>query len=248
MSRCDNLYGLCVKLVSTTASFRNPNAQLYHETLPLPSPSGLVGIAGAAMGLPFAETLSYFKENKILVGCKGKNIGTARDLWNYNKIKSKEVIKDIIMREFLYRMNLTLYYASNDKILIEKLYNSFINPVFSLTLGNSDDIAKIINVNMVENVTKKRSLSQLHETWIYQDCSQNYSFDWEEIRKIPVCKSIQPPIVRKLPTNYKFNKNGSREAIDYVDVTYLNPYTCINTDVEVYLFKNQVVSLYPYDI
>lgn len=248
MNKDDKLNGLCVKLISTTASFRNPSAQLYHETLPLPSPSALVGIAGAAMGLSFEEALTYFRENKILVGCRGNYKGRARDLWNYNKIKSKKIIKDIIVREFLYQMDITLYYASSDVELIKKFYYSFSNPVFSLTLGNSDDIAKIKNIDIVYNIEKEKSNLNLHETWIYKDCSQAYNFDWDEIKRTSICKSIQPPVMIKLPTNYKFNKNGSREANIYIDATYLNPYTKITSDVEVYSFKDQAVPLYSYDI
>jgi len=33
------MYGLIVTLYAKTASFRDPGAQLYHETMPLPPPS-----------------------------------------------------------------------------------------------------------------------------------------------------------------------------------------------------------------
>ena len=55
--------GLMVKLYAKTASFRDPGAQLYHDTMPLPLPSTIVGIAGAALGLSFDDALSFFKKN-----------------------------------------------------------------------------------------------------------------------------------------------------------------------------------------
>ena len=116
----------------------------YHETLPLPPPSTLLGVAGAAIGKSFEETLSFFKQHHIGVGCIGNHQGRGSDLWNYTKLKSGgKAEKDIVIREFLYGFQGELYYICEDEKIGKELYNAFLSPFYGLTLGNSDDLIKI---------------------------------------------------------------------------------------------------------
>ncbi len=79
--------GIIILFHAMTASFRDPNTHLYQETMPMPPPTTIVGICGAALGLEFKDAMEYFKTNEIAVGCRAKSQGFGKDLWNYSKIK-----------------------------------------------------------------------------------------------------------------------------------------------------------------
>lgn len=241
------MYGICINLRSTTASYRDSSSQLYHETLPLPTPTTMVGLAGAAMGMNNQDAMDYFKKNEIMVGCRGSNKGMFRDLWNYNKIKGKKnVIKDIIVREYLYDNEIQIYFSSENKEAIDFLKNSMEKPVYAITLGNSDDLACIRKINYYEDIKPIMVKDGLQSTWIFKDCYSKVSVDWDEVSKLPVYKSLQPPLIKRLPTVFSFDKNGVRSGSVYTTMTYLNKHSVLDEEIEVYKFDDDNVPLYSY--
>ena len=70
-----------------TASFRVPETHTFHQTLPLPPRTTIVGVLGAAMGLEFMEAMSWVDKNEIWVGIRGKATGFMRDFWSFDKLK-----------------------------------------------------------------------------------------------------------------------------------------------------------------
>lgn len=241
------MYGLVVKLRGSTASYREPNAQLYHETLPLPTPTTLVGIGGAALGLSMEEALAYFKDNTIHVGCQGTHEGKGKDLWNYNKIKQGgKVDKDIIMREFLYDIHITLYYSSCHQDAIDKLAAGFLNPIYAITLGSSDDLVSILTVARVNSVEEKAS-KDIKRTWVYDVHRPSINIDWDYINNVTLTETIQPPMIKNIPVDFTFEADGARKASKHIHIAYMNPHTILDEDVRVYKFSEDVMlPLYGY--
>ena len=132
-----------VEIKTQTATFRNSEFQNFHKTLPLPPPTTLVGLAGAAMGLSPAASQRFFEESDFEIGVYCKNYGITTDLWKYNDFNERS----IILKEILFQNNIILVYGSEDISKIDNLIGSFYNPVFCLTMGNSDSLAKIVTVN-----------------------------------------------------------------------------------------------------
>lgn len=234
--------GLMLKLYAKTASFRDPGAQLYHDTVPLPPPSTIVGIAGAALGLSFEDALSFFKENKIKVGCTGKSGGKGRDLWNYIKIKSKDFTHAIILRNFLYDIAVNIFYACEENEVILKLYNAFSDPVYALTLGNSDELAKVCCLNIFENI-KIEQRNVLKNTWAPGDLSKKLKIDWDTVKKSKVNITLEPLVVKNLPCDFETDNKGVRKATKYKDITFIGENHLLQTETDTFLFADQCVPM-----
>lgn len=240
--------GISVSLLAETASFRDPGAQLYHSSLGLPPYFTIVGIAGAALGKSFDEAVKYFEENKIYVGVYGKSAGNGKDLWNYQKVvSSKPVGKDIIVREFLYRLNVSLVYAAADIEIIYQLREAFLNPCYALSLGTSDELAKVVKVSDVVEV-QEVEVEKVYNTVIAGDLSGQFELDWETIRKMPLKKTIKAPSVKKLPVRFSFNSEGVRKASEYATFTFLEEGLIeLKNKIKAYRVVETVVPLFGLD-
>lgn len=236
------MYGLMVELYAKTASFRDPGAQLYHETLPLPPPSTIVGIAGAALGLPFEEVLSFFKDKDILIGCNGKSSGQGKDLWNYIKIKSGTNTHAIILRNFLYEVKIDMFFACEHQEAIIKLCNAFKDPFYAITLGNSDEIAKICSIEMFEELHLE-SMKIFSNTWLPGNFIQELKIDWDSIQKSRINVTLKPPTVKKLPYDFEFDSYGARKAVKYKDITFIGENHYLETEAEVFVFGKKFAAM-----
>ncbi|CDG36820.1 CRISPR-associated protein Cas5 [Acetivibrio thermocellus] len=236
------MYGLIVTLYAKTASFRDPGAQLYHETMPLPPPSTITGIAGAALGLSFEDALAFMKENAVMVGCNGSSEGRGKDLWNYTKIKSGEITNAIIIRNFLADLKVEIFFACEKREVITRLADAFENPVYAITLGNSDEIAKICSIEIFEEISceKKKILTN---TWLPGDYSRKLKVDWEKVKKAKISLTLKPPIVKKLPCDFEFDANGVRKAVKYLDITFMGDNHILETEAEVLVFGNKFAAV-----
>jgi len=234
--------GLMVKLYAKTASFRDPGAQLYHDTVPLPPPSTIVGIAGAALGLSFEDALSFFKENKILLGCTGKSNGKGKDLWNYIKIKSKAFTHAIILRNFLFDITVDIFFACEKTEIVSKLYTAFSDPVYALTLGNSDELAKVCSLDIFENI-EARPKKVLKNTWAPEDLSKKLNIDWDTVKKSKINVTLKPLMVKSLPCDFETDSNGVRKATKYRNITFIGENHILQTETDTFLFDNQCVPM-----
>ena len=106
------MFVFTMKAFAITASFRIPESHTFQQTLPLPPITTLTGLMGAALGLNFEDAMRFRKENGICFGVMGLNKGEMRDLWKYNKIKSGESLKDVLIREYLTDVSLMIAIGS----------------------------------------------------------------------------------------------------------------------------------------
>lgn len=238
------LKGISVKVEALTVSFREVVGQLYHKTLPLPPPSTILGVSGAALGKTFKETLNFFKRHNIGVGCTGNHQGRGRDLWNYTKLKSGgKTEKDIVVREFLYGFQGELFYICEDKKVAKELYHAFLSPFYCLTLGNSDDLIKIKKVTWYDKVEKDESCS-LSNTWICGDMLSEIKLNWSKIKGTPIVQTITPPLVKTLPTDYVFDNKGVRHGQVHNAFTFIGNKLKLAYPIPAYLFQNTAVSCF----
>lgn len=240
-----SMKGIIVSLYAMTASFRDPNTHLYQESILVPPPSTIVGIAGAALGLSFKDALAYFKDCRVSVGCILKNQGKGKDLWNYSKIKSKEVIKAILLREFLCDIDAYIFFGCDDIKRIDELYNAFICPRYALTLGNSDELVKIKNVEKCDNISSSEHV-EIRSTWIDGNYINNFELDWEKVKALPIKLTIKPPVVKNLPIDFSFNEKDERIATEFRKFTFLGEFHILKKPVTVYNFKDSKVPLFTF--
>ncbi|NLY43917.1 MAG: CRISPR-associated protein Cas5 [Clostridiaceae bacterium] len=238
--------GLRIDLYAPFASFRDPGAQLYHDTLPLPPPTTLLGMAGAAMGKSFEDVLSWAKSVELHVGCIGVADGKGKDLWNYIKIKadkkSDEPTRAVLLRTFLSDLKLSVFYASERDEAIKALYNAFQYPFYAITLGTSDDLARIITVTYFDSVTIKNEFD-LCNTWVCGDYSRMFKFNWKKIESIPIPQTLRPPIVKNLPIDFNIGVDGVRKASRFLTFTFLGDKQQLINEIPTYLFSDTSVPM-----
>lgn len=245
------MYGFSIVLSSETASFRDPGGQLYHATLPLPPVSTIIGIAGAALGFPFQQSWEFFQTNDINIGVKdvtvswrGTSPGKGMDLWKYQKIVTKEIRSDILKREFLFRPAYQLCYSCKNIETLEKLRQAFLSPAWALSLGTSDDIARLEEVSEIYDVREVEGGSiELNDSLIPGDQSDNYSFDWKSICNIPIRTPLQLPLVKQLPVGFVFGPNGERKGCEYRPFTFLSGFQHLKIPCPAYTFGQEIIPL-----
>jgi CRISPR-associated protein Cas5t len=243
--------GFSIVLSAETASFRDPGGQLYHATLPLPPVSTIIGIAGAALGFPFQQTWEYFIDNDINVGVKdisrsllGIPPGRGLDLWKYRKIVTKEIRSDILKREFLFHPAFRLYYSCQNRESLEQLKQAFASPAWALSLGTSDDIALIKEISEIEEVKEvDGGTIELNYSLIPGDQSDNYSFDWTSICNIPIRAPLQLPVVKQLPVDFLFSRDGERKGSKYLPFTFLSGFQRLKNPCPAHNFGQEFVPL-----
>lgn len=223
------MYGFSVLLHGVTASFREPSAHLYQATLPLPPVSALVGMAGAALGRTFEDVWRFAKNVGFCVGVSGTSEGKGIDLWNYHKMAapkgaqetaqarqynlSKIVRRDILNREFLVYPKITVFYAMQSDGHAETLRKAFTDPVYALSLGNSDDIVCVKKISAVCEVKAVDESTAFSDTCVVGDRADDVQIDWDMLKRTGVAQTLKAPLVRPLIVDFEFKgmeRHGSR--------------------------------------
>jgi len=198
------VFGFLIKGFSITASFRIPESHTFQQTLPLPPVTTLIGLMGAAMGLSFEEVMAFKEKNRISFGVIGSTLGEMRDLWKYNKVKTSEIRKDILIREYLTDFSLFVGIFSEQREDLIQIRNSFCNPKYALTLGNSDDLLKITYISGVVN-TETCQCAKFENTILPGNMILEYE-SAQDITNLPITYKVRAPQVFLLPVSFDFNE------------------------------------------
>jgi CRISPR-associated protein Cas5t len=196
---------VAVQVRAPVASFRRPLDHNYQRTLPMPPPTTLLSIAGAALGLSDRELWapeSPVRTLKVSVWME-EEPGRARDMWTVLKIKSGKIAeRSPYFRELLFFARYTLVYGGDEGLLYE-LEAACRDPVYPLSLGREDELA------LVEKVTlDEASAGEPHfrGTIVPGD-----------IRQMPGVRPIlregavfEPPVVEMLPLSFTVDAKGIR--------------------------------------
>lgn len=239
--RKDRLF--CVVALKTqTATFRNPEFQNFHKTLLLPPPSTLIGVAGAALGFSPKAAQAYFEQELFWLGVHGISKGITKDLWKYNTFDGKG---SIILREILFDNEFVLVYGTENKSLVEELKNAFLNPVFALSLGNNDSIAKIQTVEIVEKTQMGRTVEHcLLEGDILQEVLENTSSGLDFS-----IYSTSEPITFDLPIMFHYESDyGIRRVMARQQLSIIGEKMVLNVEKEGILYQNKFIPVFPLKI
>ena len=252
------MYAFHVTLTACSASFREPSSHLYQKTLPLPPVSAMAGLAGAALGLPYAEVWNYFKNYKISVGVAGASQGQAIDLWQYQKMVTpkgtaekegtaaleltKAMRHDILNREFLAYLTCTLCYGCEEHEVAKKLHDAFANPKYALSLGTSDDIAKIKFLSPMARLDSSETIN-VSNALVPGDAGENVSFDWEKLSKSSASQTLRAPAVGSLIVDFAFDAE-KRSPKAYAPFTFLHGNQLLKSPIAAYRFGELNVPMY----
>ncbi len=234
------MFAFIVKGFAQTASFRIPESHTFQPTLPLPPVTTLTGLMGAALGLNFKEAMIFRKQKEILFGVIGSHQGEMKDLWKYNKIKYNESLKDVLIREYLTHFSLTIAIASKEQMVLSEVRDCFCNPKYALTLGNSDDLFKIIHISSIVEA-ERVECSSFENTVLAGD----HTLDYEsaiDLKNTPVTYRIRAPQVFLLPTDFHF-KGEERRVSKREQFTFVGSPIKLKTPLWAYKIQDLVFVL-----
>jgi len=225
------MFAITLDVSALTASFRVPEQHTFQPTLPLPPITTLIGWMGAALGLPFEEVIAFKKEHEIGFGVTGSHEGEMRDLWKYVKIKERETLRDVLIREYITDVKATIAIGAPDKGVIHMIEAAFRDPSYALTLGTSDDLVKIRRVSDVE-----RAQACKHAHFENTVLSGDKTALWEpviDLRATPVSYVIRAPQVFLLPTDFAFEE-GARRISDRALFTFVGSPVILKEPIPAY--------------
>lgn len=241
-----------VKGTGVTASFRVPETHTFHQTLPLPSRTMMIGLMGAALGLSLEEAHQFADEMKILVSVSGMHKGMMKDLWNYRKVTTKEFSAEelksrpnysVLTREYLVYPSFTFVYAAETKEGLEMVRKAFESPFYALTAGNSDDLLKIQEVSPIKDV-QSEVLAEFENTVLPGDVSSLCTYDVKSLLKDkPITFSLKMPEVFSLPTGFSF-KGNIRTGIKPKPFTFVSNPVSLKEPLHGYIIAGKNYVLY----
>ncbi len=78
-----------------------------------------------------------------------------RDLWKYATLPGRSVIT----REVYIHNRFYVAFGSDNHAAVEQLFSAFRSPIYALTLGQSDSLAKVSNLQLTDQVGQSSTLS-----------------------------------------------------------------------------------------
>ncbi len=208
---------LWIKVTAPLASFRRPLDHNYQRTLPLPPPTTLLGLAGAALGL--SEEELWLKPSPLrdlsVAALALQKPGIARDMWTVMKIKNNKLVeRSPYFRELLFNARFMILYGGDEELLA-KLQQAFLEPAYPLSLGRDDELI------VVEELGREKACpgGPLFSGTVLPGDLQKLRFKW-----IPRPGIVfEPPTVETVPLAFEVDKKGVRHPLNRRTFTFL-PY------------------------
>ena len=235
-----------VEIFSQTASFRNPDFQNFHKSLDLPPPTTIVGLAGAALGLSPLQAQEFFESNDLQIGVYGLHAGKCSDTWKYNKeirdMRTYNAGKDgsIIQKEYLINARFILAFSSENSETISKLIEAFQNPGYALTMGNSDSLAFVKNV---EIDLPRLARHEVENCLLKGDVIDSVISHSSEKLEFSIYHTSEP-LTYDLPVKFQYaNDYGRRNVSQIATFSMIGKKMKLNYEVEGLMYKDLFVPL-----
>ncbi len=209
---------VAVRVRAPVASFRRPLDHNYQRTLPLPPPTTLLGIAGAALGLSDREL--WAADSPVLglavSAWMEEEPGRARDMWTVLKVKNAKIeARSPYLRELLFFTRYTLLYGcESGSALLEELEGAFRDPAYPLSLGREDELLLVEDVRLEEASSGE---PRFRGTALPGD-----------VRRMPGLRpilepgaSFEPPTVETLPLAFRVDAKGIRHPERSMPLSFL---------------------------
>lgn len=211
---------LVVEAYAEVASYRIPEYHNFHKTLPLPPPTALIGMAGAALGLEAWLAQRWFDDNGLEIGVYGTYEGLYTDLWKIASTK-KETESSIVKREYLFRNNYVFVFGGSES-LTGQLAEAFANNHYALTAGNSDSLMKIM-ASAVYGDADIRQVNAVEHCVLMGDFRSSLSISLERLQpnKAYQYKTMLSPVTYNLPYAFDYAEDGTRTIRQRKQVTFV---------------------------
>jgi CRISPR-associated protein Cas5t len=150
---------------------------------------------------------------------------------------------DILNREFLAYPEVEICYTAQESKAVEELRDSFCSPCYALSLGSSDDIAKVKHVSQICEPDERNDVTFLGGTLVEGTLLENIAFDWEAIKKSGVAEILKSPIVKQLTVDFEFD-GEHRRGIRYAPFTFLIGKHRLDKPVTAFEIEGQVFPIF----
>jgi len=189
-------------------SFREPNAQRYQKTLPLPPPTTIAGFFCAAAGWEKIDDLLTQAGVSVVML---KQAGYGKDLWKYHKQKSGKDIPtpDVLFREFRYGNSYRLF-LFGEPAIIEKFSEAIENPVFALTLGSSEELVNVKSKATIKKNIEPVPIQLFHNTILPGDHRGGYKPKIDRATLRNILYNLTPPEFIHIPVLFEYDENKGR--------------------------------------
>lgn len=226
-----------VEIKSQTATFRNPEFQNFHKTLPLPPPTTMIGLAGAALGLGPLASQEFFENTDFYIGVCGNTKGIAKDLWKYNDFKSGS----IILRELMFNNDFVCTFGSEDLEKVNQIGEAFLNPKFALTMGSSDSLAKIVRVRFANQTIMSKNIDEcILEGDVVTEVLDNAAID-----PIFSIYSTSEPIAIDVPTRFGYKEEyGIRSVTQRKTLSFVTKPMELNVEKKGVLYDDYFIPIF----
>ncbi|MCD6086771.1 MAG: CRISPR-associated protein Cas5 [Candidatus Hydrothermae bacterium] len=212
---------LVLRVRAPQVSFRRPLDINFQRTLPLPPPTTLIGLAGAALGLSDYQIwndenwrpLRELKVASLLL----KQPGRGKDMMTVLKIKNNRIEqRSPYFRELLFDVEYLVIY-SGDADLLKRLKNAFNDPFYPLSLGREDELVEIVEMKEIQ---VSHGGPTFYGTAIPGDIREYRIeiIDFDNKKKV----KLEPAVIENVPTRFSVQK-GRRVPIKKATLTFL-PY------------------------
>ncbi len=204
-----------VTLEGLFQSFRLPLAFKYQRTLRFPPPTTLFGLLGSVLGKDVKFT-HYELPKQIKVACVGQKSPVNRDLMTYRAVQGKSVKPEVIEREFVPLINLSLFIHAEDELL-QELEQAFYEPVGAMVLGRADELITAKDVKRIELREVGNLFSQENiyfRPGLYQGNIRDmldFKFEQESF------SSYEPPESFSLPNGFEYIDNMGTRKVNISD-------------------------------
>lgn len=151
---------LKLNLYQETACYKKPFAMKVAETYPLPPYSTVIGMLHKILQ---AKSGEYFPMN---VSVQGEYEAIFNNYQNLRMYKGKDKVTAMPRNVHqLLNVHLIVHVQADDEI-INKIYNNIINGVETFTLGRNEDLVRVDNIKILNDVKKVEEAEIVNNCYI----------------------------------------------------------------------------------
>lgn len=151
---------LKLKLYQETACYKKPFATKVAETYPLPPYSTLIGMFHKILQ---AQSGEHFPMN---ISVQGNYEGIFSNYQNLRMYKGKDKVTSMPRNVHqLLNVNLIIHVQAEDDV-INKIYNNIANGTETFTLGRNEDLVRIDEVKILNNVREVEDVTVEYNAYI----------------------------------------------------------------------------------
>jgi len=213
-------------------SFRVSNYRTYHKTFLAPPKTTILGLVSNAMGLSELEHYKFL-EKELEMSAIIKNIqGEIRTVWNFKNLKGSNRGRGQVYRERLYKSEYQIFLKVDDKRLLKKIKTGLTSPARFLSLGQSDELVKVKNVENIDLIKQEiDTIDSIFPNFDNVEYNSHITSSEEE---------VMPPREYKVHSSFEVEINSDsrnvRKPKDYVNLVEF--YNCsLEFPQKIYGFK-----------